>query len=1189
MLRCVSKKQKVRNDKGGLQMSIRLLIGRAGTGKTTVCLNELQDHMLHEPDGHPLIYLVPDQMTFLSEYKLVSASGLSGMIRTQVYSFSRLAWRILQETGGISRYHLNNVGISMLIQKIIDDKKDELKLFERAADKNGFIQQMEQILVEFKRYCIRPEELAKKQLVLSEQDSAERVLQDKLHDLELIYKAFEDALFEKYIDTEDYLRLLAEKIGQSQYLRNAEIYIDGFHSFTPQEYMIVEQLMIHCRRVTIALTLDKPFYGQSPDELHLFRMSGETCQTIYEIARINGIEVEELVLQEQMRLAHDSLQHLETHFDSRPSVPYTKEPLIHLGQAVNRRAEIEGISRTIRKLVREEGYRYRDIALLMRNGHDYHDTIETVFEDYEIPLFIDQKRTMLNHPLVELIRSSLEIINGFWRYEPVFRAVKTELLFPVKANRTQIREKMDRLENYVLAYGIQGDKWTKRERFQYKRFRGLEFESTVQTDAEIEMENELNELRTMITSPILRLSRRLKKAEVGRQFCEALYLFLEELEIPTKLESWKQAEEEKGNLIKAREHDQAWNAVMELLDQFVEMLGDDQVSMKKFASILDAGLESFRFSLVPPAMDQVLAADLEKSRLDDVKIAFVIGLNEGVLPAKFSDEGILADEDRENLLTKGLKISTSSTIKLLDEEFIAYTAFTTPSDRLYISYPLANEEGKALLPSPYIKRITSLFPNVNHHVYMIEPSEMREAEQLDYISNELTAISYLTAQLQLKKRNYPLHDIWWDVYNYYLQSPNWSEKTKKILSSLNYQNQSHPLSPETTKDLYGDSIQASVSRMELFNGCPFSHFSQHGLKLRERQMFRLDAPDIGELFHGALKYIVETVMVSRTSWNEMTNEQLEKLAKEAVELLAPKLQHEILLSSNRHHYIKRKLQQIISRASAVLKEHAIASDFVPVGLEIPFGPNQKLPSMKFSLKNGTKMELIGRIDRVDMAGDDQSVYLRIIDYKSSEKDLNINEVYYGLALQMLTYLDIILENSISLIGKPADPAGVLYFHVHNPIINSTKILSMDEIEKELLKKFKMNGLLLGDERVIKLMDHTLESGDSQIISAGIKKDGTLSQRSKVAKKEELNELRHFVRSKYIQTGNAIVDGKVEISPYKMKDRSPCTFCSYKTVCQFDESMEGNQYRKLVIQPKERILDLIREEEEHDENGPATEA
>ncbi|WP_312475571.1 helicase-exonuclease AddAB subunit AddB [Neobacillus sp.] len=1165
-------------------MSLRMVIGRSGSGKTAMFLDEIKKRLIEKPEGTPLIYIVPEQMTFLSEYRLATDSSVGGMIRAQVFSFSRLAWRVLQETGGISRVHLSSVGMSMLIRKIIEEKKEQLKLFQRAADKNGFVQQLEQMITEFKRYCISPEELIHGTVLLGSNDnSASKALKDKLTDLELIYQKFEEEIFGKYIDSEDYFRLLAEKVSTSAYLKEAEIYIDGFYTFSPQEYRIIQELMTHCSKVSIAMTTDRLLFDSTPDELELFRASGETCKSIYELARAEGIEIDKpVILDEQKRWNQPSLRHLEEKFDDRPAAVFHGETAIHIHQAANRRAEIEGIAREIRHTVRTNGYRYRDIALLIRNGGDYHEIVEPVFADYQIPYFIDQKRTMLNHPLIELIRSSLEVIISYWRYEPVFRAIKTELLYPLQENPIKMREKLDKLENYVLAYGINGSKWMKKDRWIYRRIRGLDLEANVQTDTEKTIEQELNELKLMITAPILRLSRRLKKADSGRKLCEAVYLYLEELEIPEKLENWKAAAEEKGNLVQMREHEQVWNAVVDLLDQYVEILGEESVPLKAFATILEAGFESLHFSLIPPALDQVLIGDLEKSRLNEIKVVFIVGVNEGVMPAKISDEGILADEDREMLLATGITVAPSSRMRLLDENFIAYKAFTAPSERLYISYPLANDEGKALIPSSYIKRIKDMFPDANEQFYVSDPAEISEQDQLSFVSNFTTSLSYLNSQLQLKKRNYPISDIWWDVYNYYLESA-WKEKAQKVFSSLFYSNGTVQLSRDSAVELYGETIQASVSRMELYNSCAFSHFTQHGLKLRERQIFRLEAPDIGELFHAAIMHISDTVNNQKISWAQLTKQQCEELSKEAVNALAPKLQNEILLSSERHHYIKRKLEQIITRASLVLSEHAKVSGFSPIGLELGFGANAKLPPLSFSLKNGKKMELAGRIDRVDQAkGEDDSVYLRVIDYKSSEKDVNLSEVYYGLALQMLTYLDIVITHSNQLVEMKASPAGVLYFHVHNPFINTTKMLTIDEIENEMMKKFKMNGLMVSDQNVIRMMDQSLESGDSQIISAGIKKDGNLSKKSKVASLNEFDHLKTYVRQMYQKTGNAIIDGQIDISPYKLKDKIPCTFCSFKSVCQFDESIENNRFRMLTPHSKEDVLELIKKEVEENE-------
>ncbi|KUP07740.1 ATP-dependent helicase [Bacillus coahuilensis p1.1.43] len=1152
-------------------MSLRLITGRAGSGKTATIIKEIKEKLKENPMGRPIIYLVPEQMTFLSEYALVQDEEIKGIIRAQVYSFTRLAWRVLQDTGGMNRYHLSSVGLNMLIRKIITDHKDEFTLFKKASDKPGFVKQVEDMLIEFKRYLVEPE------TIMGETES--RVLSDKLHDLEIIFREFELATKEKYIDSEDYLTLLSSSIERSSYLKDADIYIDGFHSFTPQEYAVIQALMERTKRVTIAFTIDRSTQLPYGETKQLFRMTEESISKIESIAYNSQIQQDPMVvLDTQARFKSQTIAHLERHWETRPSVPSNESSYVTIVEAANPRAEIEGIAREIRRLARGEGYRYRDIALFLRNSADYGDIIETIFYDYDIPFFMDQKRTMLNHPLIELVRSTLETIHSHWRYEAVFRAVKTDLLFPLDQSPKKLREKMDRLENYVLAYGIKGSSWTNKDRWRYRRFRGLELTDSPQTDEEREKEHEINELRLFISAPILRLGRRMKRGNTVRDYCISLYQFLEELDIPQKLERFAQSANDRGDVIAAREHDQAWNAVVDLLDQYVEILGDSKLSVKRFSDILDAGIETMKFSLVPPSNDQVIVADLELSRLANIRAGFVIGVNDGVLPSKFQDEGILSAEDRTSIADRGVQLAPTSTVKLEDEEFVAYKAFTTPSERLYISYALANDEGKALMSSPYIKRINELLPNIRTQMVVQEPSELHVEFQKSYASHPTVSISYVTTQLQLGLRGYQVAPVWWDVYNYYMKSSHYQEKVHRILTSLFYQNRTKKLSEETSKELYGESILGSVSRMELFNSCPFSHFASHGLKLREREMYRLEAPDIGELFHGALKWISDMMNDQNRSWKDLSKADCRKLAQHAVEVLAPRLQKQILLSSNRHHYIKRKLELILERASLVLSEQAKVSGFTPVGLELGFGPNGELPPFAFTLKNGIKMELQGRIDRVDKGVKDEQTFLRIIDYKSSQKDLDLTEVYYGISLQMLTYLDIVLTHSEKLVQSKGYPGGVLYFHIHDPLVKSKKLLTVDQIEEEIFKSFRMKGLLLGDQNLLQLMDETLEpGGKSRIVSAELKKDGSLSSRSKVASEQDFNVMRNYIRKQYEHVGNKIVTGVVDIEPYKLKKKVPCQFCSYRSVCQFDQSLEESDYRVFTPYKQDEALDLMREE------------
>jgi ATP-dependent helicase/nuclease subunit B len=1158
-----------------LHMSIRFIIGRAGTGKTSACLHEIRTKLFDDPTGKPIVYLVPDQMTFQSEYDLINTPSLGGMMRAQVFSFTRLAWRVLQETGGMSRYHLDNVGINMVLRKIMEHRKQDLKVFSRAAEKSGFIAQMEEMIAEFKRYCITSEQIDQKKQILT--DDNQTILAEKLHDMQLIYDELERHLFQKYVDSEDYLRLLAEKIPHSSYLKEAEIIIDGFHSFTPQEIEVVGQLMSTCSNLTIALTTDKAYDMYAPHELNLFRMTGSTYQMVKDLAKEQKITIEEpIILSKTKRFqSNPSLHHLEQHYDSRPTVPYQGESAVTILQAVNRRAEIEGVAREIQKLVREKEMRYRDFAILVRNANDYHNIIETIFEDYQIPFFIDQKRSMLDHPLIELIRSSLEVITGNWRYEAIFRCVKTDLLYPVDANKSKLREEFDQLENYVLEYGIQGYKWTMKDDWKYRRIRALEDEELTQTDREIEMQNRLNSLRHMIVDPLMKLQKRLTKAKNGREMCEALYFYLEELEIPQKIETIRNHAEELGQLSVAREHDQVWQAVLDLLDQFVEIMGEEKVANKLFSNMLETGMESMRFALVPPAMDQLLVASLERSRYSNLKCTFIIGANDGILPAKPSEEGVFSGEDRALLGDVGIKLAPGSRELLLDENFLIYGALTSASDHLYISYPLANEEGKSLLPSVILKRVKDLLPAVSERMLFNEPSELDAAEQLDYIVFPGTSLSFLTTQLQAWKRSYPIHDLWWDVYNRLITDEEWKRKTHHVLGSLFYRNESKKLSNEIAEQLYGDHIQGSVSRMEVFQGCAFSHFAGYGLRLKERGIFRLEAPDIGQLFHAALKQIADTIRKKNIDWRDLTQNDCDHLSYEAVEMLAPRLQREILLSSNRYHYIKQKLQKVISRASKILSEHAKASGFSPIGLEVDFGKSGPIQPIRFELDNGRTMELVGRIDRVDKAESSKGTLLRVVDYKSSQKNVNLSEVYYGLALQMLTYLDVVITHSQDWIGEKATPAGVLYFHVHDPMINSKTIMSDEKIEEEIFKRFKMKGLLLGDEEAVRLMDQTLETGYSNVVSAALKKDGSFYSNLNIASEQDFGHIKNHVRSVFKEIGTNITNGVIDIAPYKMNDKTPCTFCSFKTVCQFDQSLEENNYRPLVKEKNDVVLEKIR--------------
>lgn len=1188
-------------------MSLKFVIGRAGSGKSRYCLDEVRQRLREDPAGPPLILLVPEQATFQAEYDLVTTPGLNGTMRAQAISFRRLAYRVMQERGGTARIHIDETGKQMLLYKILQTHKEELAIFGRSADQQGFVAELNELFTEFRRYNQSARDLddiyaravRRKEAIADEPGEEHDKKQDeesgieaanpfihKLHDLKLIYRKFEEHLAGHYVDSEDYLQTLADQAIKSTYLREAELWIDGFTGFTPQEFAVIAQLMRAVKRVTMTLCIDRSYEpGEQLNELHIFYNTAETMVRMKELADRFGVEVEPVVHLTEVPRFNQSpmLAHLERHFaDRHPPVymsgielmPSTRSRMqetsqVRIASAVHPRAELEYVARQILKLTQDGGCRFRDIAVVTRNIATYGDLIETTFTDHGIPFFMDHKKTVLHHPVVELLRSAIEVAVHHWRYDAIFRCVKTDLI-------SDDRHAMDELENYVLAFGLEGSRWTDGQRWEYVLRTSLD-EDEPDVAADEDQLERIHRARLTVAAPLQQFERAFRQARNVREQVTALYQLLETLNVPQKLVTWSEAALAAGHPEKAKEHSGIWNQLIALFDQIVEMLGEETMDGEQFGAMLDAGLDSVKLGLVPPSLDQVLVGTLDRTRFGEVRHAFVIGVNDGIIPAQMTEGGILSEAERENAAGLGMELAPDSRRKLLDEQYLAYTGFTLPSHGLWISYPLADEEGKALLPSEYVRRISRMFPDFLALPEFVpaEPSVLTdEAAQADYLVHPERSLSFLLVQLREWMRGSLLAPIWRDALTWYLQDADWRAKLTNMLYAMSYTNEEQPLSREISSLLYGSKLTASVSRMERFAACPFLQFVTHGLRLKERPIYRLEAPDIGQLFHAALNRMAKQMIEEGIRWRDCTDEQLFELAEKAVSDIAPRLQSEILFSSERYQYMTRKLKGIVGRTAGILGRHAKRSEFEPVALELGFGPGQSLQPLKFELDSGVLMELVGRIDRVDAATLGERELLRVIDYKSGAKSLSLTEVYYGLSLQLLAYLDVVISQAEEWRGKPGLPAGALYFRVHNPLLQTERPLSEQEREEELLKQYKMKGLVAADLEAIQAMDSELTSGRSPIIPVGLKKDGEFFHDSQVADEAKWNGVRKLVRNKIKQIGNEIIQGKVEIKPYKYRKKSPCDYCAYRPVCQFDMQMAANQYRYLPDLDKDELWQRI---------------
>lgn len=1150
-------------------MPLRFILGRAGAGKTCACLSEIAAELKAAPMGPPLIALVPEQATFQTERDLVGFSGGRGFMRAQVLSFRRMAYQVLREVGGAARPHIGELGKRMVLRRLLQNRQEGLKVFRRPAARVGFADSLARALGEMKTYCIGPGDLFPVAVGLRETGAS--LLADKLADLSLLYGDLEDFLAGRFIDPDDYLGLLADRIPESPTAAGAQVWVDGFTGFTPQEYWVLAALMRAAARVSVSLCLEAASLERPLREFDPFYPVRETYESLCQMAAKERVRVEKPLILDgpPRRFQSAGIAYLEESFFRRPAPPLAcGEAGVTLASAANRRSEVEGVAREIVSLSRDSGYLWRDIVVLARDLSLYAGLVANVFGDYGIPAFIDQKRPVVRHPLAELVRSALEVAVRDWTYDPVFRYLKTDL-----ASLT--REETDILENYVLAHGIRGSRWTDGKPWEY-RMRHLLEEGEVASRAGQEPGRrelaEINLFRDRAAGPLGRFCAAARGGKCVRDVITALYNLLSELEVPAQLDRWSDLAEKDGRLEEAREHAQVWSGLIELLDQVVESLGDDATPLEELAAILDEGLSALRLGLIPPGLDQVVVGSLDRSRSPRARAAFVLGVAEGLLPARVTEQGILTDNEREKLASSGIRLAPGARRRAFEEQYLVYIALTRAGERLTLSCPLADDEGGAVVPSPVLERVRELLPGAREATWPAEPG-LPGAGDLDFVTGPARALSALVARLREVKAGRPVDPLWRDVYSWMVKS-GYREECARGLAGLFHKNSAGRLPVRLTRALYGRRLVTGVSGVEKFRACPFAHFLSYGLKLRERAVFKLSPPDLGQFFHAALKLFGEEIKEKGLDWGALGKEDCRRLAGGAVERLAPRFLSEILLSTARQRFLTGKLKRIVQRAALVLSEHARRGDFRPVGLELAFGPGGELPAVTLVLPDGSEMVLVGRIDRIDAAtGDSGEVYLRIIDYKSGIPEFKLSDVRHGLKLQLLTYLHVALAQAERLVGRPALPGAVLYFRIDDPLIKTPGgPPPADELEREIVRSLKMKGVVLADPALVSMIDAGLK-GQSEIIPVYLKSDGSFGDRSSVVSLEQFELLRDCLRRQFLSAGSGITGGVVDISPVRQGRFRYCQYCPYRPVCFFDILVEGNAYR--IIRPEKDAEALAR--------------
>ncbi len=1125
---------------------MNIIYGRSGSGKSEYIYNKIKSEL----ETVPKTYIItPEQFSFTAEKKLLETLDEGATTKVEVLSFERMAYRVLQETLGGNLKNIGKSGKAMIVSSLLDEAQKELNFLGKNLENIDLI--LTQI-TEFKKHAITAEMLKEKM-----DKTKDTYLKLKIKDMYTIYSMFEDKLKDNYIDENDLLKLLEQNIESSHLFDNCLFYIDEFAGFTKQEYNVIQVLDRIAKDIYVTVCTDDLRVIKSP-EADIFYDNKQTVQTLKQRADIKN----EIHLESSYRFKNEELKHLEKNIFDLPYESYNKDvENIKLTIAKNQYEEIENVAREISKLVRKEGYRYRDIGVITKNLEDYSSLCKAIFSEYEIPVFIDEKKDITSDIFVKYVLAILDIFAKNWSYEAVFNYLKSGI---VKIDR------LYELENYCIKWNIKGSKW-------YEKPWNFGEEDTFETE------------QKEVITPLLEFRKNLSSKNSADKISEELYKFIVKNTSENNKNNISQvAENQMSNKPFTEEptiNVDSYNAVIDVIDEIADLFKDIKMSFDTYAKLLKTGLQVKEIGQIPQTQDKVTVGDVNRSKTHKVRAIFIIGVNDGVFPSVPSSEGFFNDRDRENLKEEGIELAKGTIEKMYEENFNIYKAFSTAEEKLYISYPASDVDDKPLRKSTVISKIRKIFPKLKESSY-IEDMNSNEAKenargskeqkdenhmQADGIDKaQETEMNIYTKEVtfsELLSHINNMNGSWYEVYQWYKNNPKYSYRLEKALEGLEYTNLPEKINSHNVQKLYGDTLHTTVSRLEQYKSCEFSYYLKYGLKLSSKEKMDIKPVDTGSFMHD----VVDTFFKENENIKEIPDEELKQILDKIIEEKLSLPRNYIFTATAKYRNLVRRLKKVIFYSMKYIVQSLKNSEFDVMQTELEFG-NNTYPPIEMTLDDGKRVSITGKIDRIDIAKAPNGKYIRIIDYKSSTKDIELNKVIAGLQLQLLTYVDAITQK------KEAEPAGALYFSLIKPkLASAKKEMSKEEIEQIIKKNYKMNGLVLADINVIKMMDKNLQTGKSGIIPVEINNSGEINYKnSKTVTKEEFENLQKYTIKLIKQISKEILDGNIDLKPYYAVNnkKTPCSYCEYKSICQFNPKLAGNKYNYIGTKSRQEILDEI---------------
>lgn len=1138
--------------KGGIAVSLQFVLGGAGSGKSTYLFQRIQKDAATNSHTNYLV-LVPDQFTLETQRTLVELSGGKGILNIDVLSFHRLAYRAFEEVPALRRTVLEDMGKIMILRKVFSEQKKNLRYFRHGLHGAGFLDECKSFLCELTQYAVSEEDLERMMASVGE----ESLMGMKLHDIRLIYRAFQEKMGETYMMAEELVPQLTRVVSTLDVVKDSVICLDGFTGFTPTQYELLSELLGICRDMFVTVTIDRT--GRRD---RVFSISSDTIRRLTQLAGEKGVPVEEPVFTGQgedlipYRVAeNEELAFLEKNLFDYGFKPWKGKP-DHVEIALCHRETDEAayVARRIFWLVKEKGYEYEDIAVVTAKMASYEQALTQEMDKLGIRYFVDNTKSIGANAMAEYVLAFANMVERGMDYESTFRFLRCGLS-PLTLRET------DLLENYVLAQGR----------------RGLAaYEQPWEYDVEGLDLVEINEYREKFLESVEETVVALKGGKkTVREFTEILYRLVTKNNIYDRLKETSEAFEKAEKPILAREYRSIYRLMMNLWDELVELLGDEPVSFREYEELLGAGISEGLVGFIPPTSHQVVVGDVRRSRLKNIRILFFVGVNDDCIPKSKGAPGLLSESERRKMQEAGIELALDAERESYTEQFYLYLAMTKASDQVVLSYSTMAADGSSKRPAYLIARVKALFPDIRIH------SE-EEEKSIEKTLGSDCGKSYLIRHLA--DGSYERDPYWWELASFY------ERRQPGILQSLleirRQSGERTTLGAEAAERLYGRVLEGSVTRLEQFVQCPFAHFARYGLQLAEREQYEISGLDHGNMFHHAMEHFSHELERTGREWQDLTEEEARELAGQCMDYAVDRYRGRKYFQSHRTEFMTRRLKNELTHSVWAMWHQMKEGDFRQLYAEKHFSGQGEdgLSALRIPIREGGEVSLRGVIDRVDICSTPQGDLVKIVDYKSSDSvDLSLAQVYHGLQMQLVTYLAAAKELVQKREGhREVIPAAMLYYAMKEKNLEWRQE-EEEARQKRAIEQMKCKGYVNEEPSVVKHLDHGMVNGDelvpavaSPVVPVESDQAGSYSKKSHVLSTEQFDLLMAHTREKMAECGGRILEGEIEASPYTFGSRSGCDYCPYGSVCGRENQKAST--RVLEDMSDEEVWEVLREQD-----------